>query len=520
MRSVAAQEVSCLTDVLFSVRRHTWVFSFVLYLLFCAGVYAQTSDAFADFSMNSNPNGPWSYGYTATRGSTFIPYDETSTTFPYWGCAGLSGWYHNIDSGDPLLVANTSGGVATCGTTIILPAQMLLLHPGPHGENSVLRWTAPASAKISIQGAFEGADVSTTTDVSILLNSSAVLFSDYINGLGNAKSFQITLDVTAGDRIDFSVGYGSGGFYNDSTALMATIGPAIPEAPPSVGTVIMPGSGYGSSGKFQFQFSDPNGGGDIARTYVLFSATRSAANACEISWVASTGRLYLAADNAQSWLSYLVPGGSGQLQNSQCTLNAATSAATRSGNNLTITLDLSFTAAANGEKQIWAYVQDKAGELAGWTNVGNWTVSAGPEQSPSVGALTPPAPPRGMSGQFQFQFSDPNGAGDIARAWMLFSGGCEVMYISWTRQLYLVADDGATWAGPVTVGANGMVQNSRCTLNAATSAVSMSGNTVIITVDLTFTAMFDGVRQIWGYVIDFAGRRAGWTQVGQWTVGG
>jgi hypothetical protein len=63
------------------------------------------------------------------------------------------------------------------------------------------------------------------------------------------------------------------------------------------------------------------------------------------------------------------------------------------------------------------------------------------------------------------------------------------------------------------------LQNSQCTLNAATSTAAPSGNTLTITLDLTFTTPgFDGVKQIWGYVVDGAGEHAGWTDAGSWTV--
>src|SRR5579884_2312357 len=313
----------------------------------------QLADAFWDFSMASNPNGQWAYGYTLTRGSPLILFTHTSITNPWFGCAGLGGWYENLGDAVPSALANTTGAVNKCGS-ITAPAQMMVLHPGPNGENGVARWTAAATGDIVISGKFQGAD-NTTTDVAVLLNSSNGLFSGNINGLGDTRSFQLHVHVNTGDRIDFSVGYGSDGAYDfDSTAFEATIST---EALPAIGSMAAaPASGYGLSGQFTFHFSDLNGAGDIARTWMMLSATQSTAQACDVTYLASTGRFYLGSDDMHSWIGGLAPGAAGTLSNSQCTLNGATSLVGLSGNNLTITLNLTFAQAFIGQKQALAYV--------------------------------------------------------------------------------------------------------------------------------------------------------------------
>src|SRR6476660_6663080 len=72
-----------------------FVVAFSCLLLFSQVSAAQTAnfvtadyDAVRDFSIVSNPNGVWSYGWTSTLGSPLNLYTVMdSTTFP-----GLSGW--------------------------------------------------------------------------------------------------------------------------------------------------------------------------------------------------------------------------------------------------------------------------------------------------------------------------------------------------------------------------------------------------------------------------------------------
>jgi hypothetical protein len=71
--------------------------------------------------------------------------------------------------------------------------------------------------------------------VSVVHNSATTLFNGNVNGYYDASDpindpsiawFDITRSVTAGDTIDFSVGYGSNAnYYYDSTGLSVTITP-------------------------------------------------------------------------------------------------------------------------------------------------------------------------------------------------------------------------------------------------------------------------------------------------------
>lgn len=140
------------------------------------------------------------------------------------------------------VLANKSGGLATCGSTVSVPNNFLDMHPSSTGEDSVVRWTSPGTGSIVISGLFQGLDFAgpTTTDAHILLNGIAI-FDANINSYGVAVPFNLVEAVSAGDTIDFAVGFGSDGGYSfDSTGLQGTIDlSTVPEP----GTLALLGSG-------------------------------------------------------------------------------------------------------------------------------------------------------------------------------------------------------------------------------------------------------------------------------------
>lgn len=187
-------------------------------------------DAVNDFSVTS-PTGVWSYGYTATRGSHFFPYNQPHTDVADYDAPGIDMWNMVNTGNQPPLVSHNRSGALRTYSTVRHPVGVLNLHPGQHGENSVVRWTAPAAGLYQVKGRFQSIDAYPGgTDVAVLHNSGGELFSGLISGLpsapGGEEKFTLLVYVEAGDTVDFSVGYGANNTYsNDSTGLSATIRP-------------------------------------------------------------------------------------------------------------------------------------------------------------------------------------------------------------------------------------------------------------------------------------------------------
>lgn len=184
-----------------------------------------TFDAAADFSAEQNPAGAWSYGWRGQSEAEFQLYRTKANTDEQ--NPGMVGW--TGDAGAPSVALNRGKeAVHPVGTMTFEPHQ-LGLHPGPGGESSVIRWTAPRPGRCRIAGAFtglsgfHGAPV-TTTDVQVDHRQCKV-FGSYLNleGQNNRAPFELTMTVAQGDVIDFAVGFGNGNYGFDSTGLDARI---------------------------------------------------------------------------------------------------------------------------------------------------------------------------------------------------------------------------------------------------------------------------------------------------------
>jgi len=185
--------------------------------------------AAGDFSLESNPNGPWSYGCCPADGDAFQIYDNKVTE------GALLIWRGNGDN--PAVICNTGKTVLHPANSVtILPGQ-LGFHPGQQGERSVIRWTSPRSGRFQIKGQFVGlsgfrGSQPTTTDVHVFHNSESV-FDAFLNlqAGGNEAPLEITRDIKAGDLVDFVVGFGNGNHTCDTTGLEVVISLATSSQP-------------------------------------------------------------------------------------------------------------------------------------------------------------------------------------------------------------------------------------------------------------------------------------------------
>ncbi len=207
-------------------------------------------NAAADFSATNNPNGVWSYGQSATLGAPVQLYTQNgpdnvdpppADLLDTWN-AGAGGMF-----AVPAVYHNGTNGVVAFSNITYLPGE-LGFHPGPMGEFSVVRFTAPTSGSYSLVSSYRPIDLATTTDVHVLLNGVS-LFSGNVNP--NAPtSFNDVLSLTAGDTLDFAVGNGNGSYFNDSTGISVVLtSSAVPE--PSTLTLALLGLGIGCCRRFR-----------------------------------------------------------------------------------------------------------------------------------------------------------------------------------------------------------------------------------------------------------------------------
>lgn len=216
-------------------------------------------DAANDFSATSNPAGAWSYGWSQSRGSGF----ELLPTLQTVNSGAIEFWTGSGDgTTEPDVFYNDSDAVVNPAGTNPIPAHSLGFHPGPAGQNAIVRWTAPSSGTFDVNATFTGRDDvgGTTTDVAVLLDGSTPLWSASVNGYLDSHSFEQALSLTAGATVDFTVGYGSdGNYFYDSTGLDATISQA-DTRPPTISCSPPPSRWYASDVSVPCTASDDGSG--------------------------------------------------------------------------------------------------------------------------------------------------------------------------------------------------------------------------------------------------------------------
>ena len=137
---------------------------------------------------------------------------------------GMRGWSSSeLGTIDPCVTHNGSDQPVTMSGIRWEPGQ-LSVHPGPHGEYGVVRWTAPAAGTYTVSAAFSAIDQQTTTDVH-LLHQGRELFGARLrlDGQGPRAEYQQEVVMAAGDSLDCVIGWGNGTHICDSTGLALRI---------------------------------------------------------------------------------------------------------------------------------------------------------------------------------------------------------------------------------------------------------------------------------------------------------
>jgi hypothetical protein len=283
---------------------------------------------------------------------------------------------------------------------------------------------------------------------------------------------------------------------------------------------VAPVSGSGGTQAFSFVYSDPYGYADIYYVEVLFQTQPVAQNGCYVQFVPANNSISLVADSGSGYAGSMTLGTIGTLSNSQCIVDAGASSKSSSGNNLTLTLALTFKPVFSGAKNVYLNVLNKASVASGLQAKGTWTVVT----AVAVNVSVAPVSGSGSSHAFSFVYSDPYGYTDIYYVEALFQtqpvgqNACFVQYVPSTRSISLVADSGSGYAGSMTLGTTGTVSNSQCTVDIGASSISTSGNTLTLTLALTFKPGFTGAKNIYMGVFNNGNVFSGWQAEGAWTV--
>jgi serine protease AprX len=289
---------------------------------------------------------------------------------------------------------------------------------------------------------------------------------------------------------------------------------------------VSPASGTGTTQMFSFTFADPDGWQDLAVVNVLINFWLDGRQACYLAYVPGTGSLYLVDDagNAGGPYQGMSLPSSGSISNSQCTVYGSGSSASGSGNTLTLTLNIGFRSSFAGTRLIYLAARDAANANSNWQRLGVWTVPGLPLTSPAVVGMSPQRGSGAGPATFTFQFYDADGYQDLnvlnilVNDWLDGRQACYLAYVRPLNGVYLVNDTGDALLPLLPLGGSGTVSNSQCTVSAAGSSVSASGNYLTLTLNLAFKPAFAGNRVFYVAARDTVEHNSGWQAMGTWTV--
>lgn len=182
---------------------------------------AQTYDPATSFekgwSVRTNPNGVWSYGYSSGFTDPMTLYDKTARN-------GINGpnaeyWLSSSVNKRTSPAAEYNNGPANNDGNVAFLRNELVLVAGIDGQYSDLQFTAPADGDYSIAGSFRGAQYGVNTNAGVVANGK-VVFRANVTSVSQLAPFQMTLHLLAGNTVVFTVGPNGG---SQNTGISATI---------------------------------------------------------------------------------------------------------------------------------------------------------------------------------------------------------------------------------------------------------------------------------------------------------
>lgn len=204
---------------------------------------------------------------------------------------------------------------------------------------------------------------------------------------GNSVSLQLNISFTtastwAGRKVAWMEAVDLANVSSGWQALGVWQVPGAPATTAQV-TAANPARRAGSRGVFSVTFAHASSYSNLGVQNVLINSAVDGANACFVAFLSQSNDLLLVSDAGDS-LTPLVPswpnGPSGTfaptafVANSQCRIYGATSSYSRSGNSVTLQLDIELLPAFSGNRIVFAGARtsDEVGN-SGWQAMGTWS---------------------------------------------------------------------------------------------------------------------------------------------------
>jgi hypothetical protein len=151
--------------------------------------------------------------------------------------------------------------------------------------------------------------------------------------------------------------------------------------------------------------------------------------------------------------------------------------------------------------------------------------TCGPNVLSPAGVSVSPSTGTASAQSFTAVYYDVNGGSDISQVRFMIqpnatSGAanqCIMRYDRGPNNLYLLADDGVTYLGPIAGGGYDTLANSQCAITGGYS-VQVEPSTLVVDFSIVFSTSFAGAKQLLLSVMDNAGNAGDVIAAGSWTV--
>lgn len=289
-----------------------------------------------------------------------------------------------------------------------------------------------------------------------------------------------------------------------------------------------PLAGQGTASNFSFSVSHPDGLDRLGVINLLINSSLNGGQACYVAYSVPLRMLYLVNDaGPDAGLSpplQLGVGTSGFVANSQCQINAAFSSALTSGNSITLSLNTQFRPAFTGGKVLYVAARTTDGLNTGWRTAGVYDIPVATPSFPNSSTANPSAG-TATNAVLSFTYRDQSNQTNLQTVWGLMNtaldgaGGCYFAFHAPSNQLFLVPDNGnGAQAQAIPLPGSGSTENSQCRINAFGSVVNRSGNSLTLTLNISFKAGFSGPKVIWTAASTLGGAVSPWRAAGAWLL--
>ena len=297
--------------------------------------------------------------------------------------------------------------------------------------------------------------------------------------------------------------------------------------PPAI-TGSFPLAGQGTASNFSFSVSHADGLNRLGVINLLINSALDGGQACYIAYSVPLRVLYLVNDaGPAAGLSAplaLGAGNTGFVQNSQCRINAGFSSALTSGNSITLTLNTQFLGGFTGGKVLYAAARTTDELNTGWRTVGVYDIPTPTVTFPNSSTANPSAG-TATNTVLSFTYRAAGSHTNLQTVWGLINtaldgaGACYFAYNAPSNSLFLVPDNGnGAQAQSIPLPGSGSIENSQCRINAFGSVVNRTGDTLSLTLNVTFKTGFSGPKVIWTAASTLTGAVSPWRAAGAWLL--